>query len=287
MSLISPQTMSDNENRLSLIVYIERLLLSAIPVLNRLTGASAMPAIRFHVPAALAAVASIALLGGCSGEPAGPPKSPYEVLQGKISKEAVSSMARADYGKTYARLGARQFDNANALMPWAAIAAAESDQCDRVELVAVSDKATRKELQWFVDCANKERFQIKQAQAEAARGKYDPAASPEAKQAAQQVGKAEPKSARWKDFNMATAMNSCTTLVRSAMLNQGSFDTAWSYDSEQNDDTGIVTIQQDFEAQNGFGGTISSRYHCEIDTKLAGRVTKLKIREPSGWRSLI
>lgn len=235
----------------------------------------------------VASLAAVAMIGGCSGKPAAPAKSGYEALQAKIEPHAVTPMTRADYKDTYARLGARQFDNANALMPWAAIAAAESDQCDRVDLVAVSDKATRRELQWFVDCTNKERFQIRQAQAEAARGKYDPAASPEAKQAAQQVGKAEPKSARWKDFNMAAAMASCTTLVRSAMLNQGSFDTAFSYDSEKDDDTGIVTIQQDFEAQNGFGGTISSRYHCEIDTKLAGRVTKLKIREPSGWRNLI
>lgn len=236
---------------------------------------------------AAASIAIVALVGGCSGEPAAPPKSRYEVLQSKIEPHAVSPMTRADFKDTYARLGARQFDNANALMQWAAVAAAESDQCDRVDLVAVSDKATRKELQWFVDCTNKERFQIRQEQAEAARGKYDPAASPEARQAAQQVGTAEPKSARWKDFNMATALTSCTTLVRSAMLNQGSFDAAWSYDSEKNDETGVVTIQQDFEAQNGFGGTITSRYHCEIDTKLAGRVTKLKIREPDGWRNLI
>lgn len=196
-------------------------------------------------------------------------------------------MTRAEYGTTYSRLGSSQFDNANALMLWAAIAAAESDQCNRVEVVAVSDKATREELQWFVDCANKERFQIKQAQAEAAQSKYDPAVKPEEREAAKKVAVAEPKSARWKDFNMAQAITACSTLVRSAMLNQGSFDAAWSYDSEKNDDTGIVTIQQDFEAQNGFGGTISSRYHCEIDTKIGGRITKLKIREPDGWRDLI
>ncbi|MEZ5710100.1 MAG: hypothetical protein R3E02_12015 [Blastomonas sp.] len=209
------------------------------------------------------------------------------LLQEKIVQNAVIEMDRNDYAKTYAKLGEAQFDNANNLMRWAAIAAAESKQCDQVEIVDVSDRATRSELQWFVDCKNKERFQIKQAQAEAAKGKYDPDATPQQRKAAKQVAVAEPKSARWKNFNEAIAVTACQSLVRSAMINQGSFDTAWGWDSEKNDDTGIVTIQQDFEAENGFGGTISSRYHCEVDTNLAGRITTLKIREINGWRDLI
>ena len=173
MSLISPPTMSDNECLPSLIVYIERLLLWAIPVLHKSTGANVMSATRFPARAAIVTGVAAALLGGCSSEPAGPATLSYEALQAKIGPDAVWTMTRAEYGKSYSRLGVKQFDNANVLMQWAAIAAAESDQCDHVEIVALSEKATRDELQWFVDCKNKARLQIVQAQAEDAKRRFD------------------------------------------------------------------------------------------------------------------
>lgn len=219
--------------------------------------------------------------------PAQPAKTVSQRLVDKVAPDAVMPMDRDGFRKTYAKLGKKQFDNANDFMKWAALAAAESDKCDRVEIVAISDRATAKQLQWFVDCANKERFQITQAQAIAVRDKLDPKATPEVKVAANTLPVAVPKSDRWKNFNERVAVSNCKALVQSAMTDRGSFDAAWTWDSEKDDETGRVTIQQDFEAKNGFGGTISSRYHCEIDTKLGGRIVKLKIREPDGWQTLI
>lgn len=232
-------------------------------------------------------MAGIVLVPAFFSGPEAPSRSSYEVLQNKVGPDVAVPMTRAEFGDTYARLGASQFETANALMGWAALAAAESDQCNRVEVMGVSDDATRDELQWFVHCQNGERFQINQAQAEAARGTYDPAATPEQRLAAEDVPIAEPKSARWKNFNERVALTACQDLVRSVMLDQGSFDAAWSWDSEKNDETGVVTIQQDFAAQNGYGGTLSSRFHCEVDTNLAGRITTLRIREADGWRNLM
>ncbi|NLR71192.1 hypothetical protein HGI47_09935 [Novosphingobium sp. ERN07] len=209
--------------------------------------------------------------------PKQPEKAAAERVMDKIAPDTVIPMDRADYRKTFAKLGKKQFDNANDLMKWAAVAAAESDKCDKVVVVGISDYATAKELQWFVDCENKERFQIREAQAVAVRAKF----------AAANVAVAEPKSAQWKNFNERVAVSDCKSLVQSVMTDRGSFDAAWTWDSEKDDQTGRVTIQQDFEAKNGFGGTISSRYHCVIDTKIGGRIVKLKVREADGWRTLI
>lgn len=241
--------------------------------------------ISFRFAAACAIAASLA---ACSGAPnKASEKATAETPQEKVGADAVMAMNRTDFGKTYERLGKRQFERANSLMEWAAIAAAESDQCDKVELVSISESATRSELQFFADCQNKERFQITQAQAEAAQAKYDAKASSEVKLAAQEAEPLKPKSARWENFNERVAVSACKSLVQSAMMDRGSFDAAWSWDSEKNDKTGIVTIQQDFDAKNGFGGTISSRYHCEVDADHGSRITKLRFREDGGWHTLI
>ncbi len=230
--------------------------------------------------------ASAAFLSACSSGPPQPQKSPYEQAKVKIAPDAVMPMDRTEFRKTFAKLGRKDFDSANDLMEWAAIAAAESKSCDKVELVAVSDNATRKKIQWFVDCANKERFQITEDQALAARDKFDTKALPAAKQTAQRVAVAEPKSARWKNFNEVNAVSACDLIVQQVMLVPGSFNSAWKWDIEKDADSGIVTIQRDYKSENAYSMKINGRYHCEIDTGKAV-IKTLKIREPDGWRKLI
>lgn len=196
-------------------------------------------------------------------------------------------MTKADYPKMYKQLGPTKFDATNSLMSWAALAAANSKQCSEVTDIGVSDKSTRRAVLWFVDCKNSERFMISEEQAIATRDQYDPKASPEAKARAEQVAVAEPKSARWKNFNEGDAVTACRTLVQSTMANQKSFDAAWTWDSQKDDNTGLVTLQQDFNAENGFGATISSRYSCVVNAAQGSRIVKLSIREGAGWRSLI
>ncbi len=233
------------------------------------------------------AVLCLGGLAACGDNGEATSLSPLEQLEAKIADDAILLMDREGFSSTFDKLGEDQFDRANEFTRWAAVAAAESDQCDDVTLVGVSDHATRRQIQWYVDCANRERFQITQEQAEAARVKYDPAASDEDRTEAAEIAVAEPKSARWKDFNERIALSNCQTLVRSSLLDQGSFDTAWSWDSEKDDKTGLVVIQQDFEAGNAFGGTISSRYDCVVDADNGSQVKELSIREPDGWRKLL
>lgn len=214
-------------------------------------------------------------------------------LQAKINPDAVSVMdySDPDYREAYPELRREHYEQSNEMMPWAAVAAAESKRCSQIYLVNPSLRGTPKTLSWEVTCMDSEGYQdtfdILPDQATAIRNKYAPDTTAEAREAAMQLAVAEPRSARWKDFDEAVAVRACGDLVQISMVNQGSFDAAWGWDIRKNDATGVVTIQQDFEAQNGFGGTISSKYHCEIDTSQGGRVTALKIMEAYGWRSLL
>ena len=207
-------------------------------------------------------------------------------LEAKVSGDAVLLMERADHQTTYSRLGQAQFERANELMRWAALAAGESDACSQVDIVAVSDQATREQIKWFADCANGERFMISQEQALAAQGRYDPKASDEAKALAEATPVAEPKSARWKNFDEATAVSACDLTVQNAMLVPGSFSTGfnrWAID--RNDETGVVVIEREYETENAYGMTLNGRYRCEINTD-RGELVGLSIKEPNGWQRL-
>ncbi|EJL22438.1 hypothetical protein [Novosphingobium sp. AP12] len=100
------------------------------------------------------------------------PAAPVD-LKAKIAPDAVEIMKRSDYSKTYAKLGKAQFANANELAPWAAMAAAADDACPKVNLVGISDTATRAKLVWYVDCDGGKRMMIDQESAEAARTQHD------------------------------------------------------------------------------------------------------------------
>jgi hypothetical protein len=217
----------------------------------------------------------------------GSSESKLDQATAKVAPDAVSLMTRADFSKTYKKLGKAQFDNANHLTRWAALAAAESEQCPKVDFVAVSDKATRKQIVWYADCSNKERFEITEEQARATRERLDPATKRDAREKADVAALAQPKSARWKDFNEAIAVSACDLLTQQAMLVPRSFSTGWSrWELDKNDETGAVTIERDYKSENAYSMKINGRYRCVIDTD-AGDVTALSIREPDGWRKLI
>ncbi|MBN8484352.1 MAG: hypothetical protein J0L50_06190 [Sphingomonadales bacterium] len=127
-----------------------------------------------------AAVALAMLAASCGSEEAVQPVATdtIEALEARVAGDAVMLMDRESFGDTYAKLGAGQFQNANDLMHWAAIAAvAQGNRCNRVAMVNVSDRSTRDNIVWFVDCENKERVFIEQRQAEDAKQRFDNAAS--------------------------------------------------------------------------------------------------------------
>jgi hypothetical protein len=207
-------------------------------------------------------------------------------IEKKVIDGAVMPMSRKAFPKMYALLGKTRFDEANELTRWAAVAAAKSAQCPQIDNVDVSGKATSARLVWFTDCSNKERFMISEEQAKAARTEFDLKTKPEERAVAASMPIALPRSARWKDFKEADAVSQCDILIMRTAVNRSSVDTAWGWDTFKDDDTGHVTIERDYDAQNAFGATISSRYRCifDADTK---RVIGLSIREVTGWRKLL
>ncbi|MFB0613703.1 hypothetical protein [Aurantiacibacter poecillastricola] len=101
-----------------------------------------------------------------------------EALEARVAGDAVMLMDRESFGDTYSKLGTGQFQTANDLMHWAAIAAvAQGNACDRVAMVNVSDRSTRDNIVWFVDCDNKARVFIEQREAEDAKQRFDSATS--------------------------------------------------------------------------------------------------------------
>lgn len=123
------------------------------------------------VIALLCAAGLISCTAQDGGDSAGAPT--LEQLESRIVAGATTPMDRESFGDTYAKLGAANFGKANDLTRWAAVAAAEdADVCDRVAMINVSDRSTRENVVWFVDCENGERVFIDQTQAEDARRRF-------------------------------------------------------------------------------------------------------------------
>ncbi len=128
-----------------------------------------------------AAVTALAMIAAsCGSEEALQPVATdtREALEARVARDAVMLMDRESFSDTYSKLGAGQFQTANDLMHWAAIAAvAQGNACDRVAMVNVSDRSTRENIIWFADCANKQRLFIEQSQAEDAQRRFDGSAT--------------------------------------------------------------------------------------------------------------
>ena len=79
-------------------------------------------------------------------------------LASKIQKGADSPMTQESYPKTYKTWGKAYFNRLNEMMPKVALKAAESDKCDMVTWVGLSDSRStpKKEAVFFADCKNGE-----------------------------------------------------------------------------------------------------------------------------------
>lgn len=206
-------------------------------------------------------------------------------LRGKVDGDAVSSMTADQFPDALKKLGQARFDMANELAPWAALAAAASDMCPRVALVGLSDKATRSELRYYVDCSNSERFNVNEPQIAALRAKLDPSANETTTAMAEGAAPITPVSARWDDFDAAAAITACDLLTQSTLNDQRSFDSEFRWDESRDAETGIVQFERGFTAK-AYLGMMNSRYRCSVNAD-TGRVTALSIREAGGWKKLL
>lgn len=79
---------------------------------------------------------------------------------GKIGPHAIMPIKQKDYPKLYSEWGPKGVKRINDLMPKAAAKAAESAECDLVELVEISIKRSipNQKIVIFADCSNGKRF---------------------------------------------------------------------------------------------------------------------------------
>lgn len=216
----------------------------------------------------IAGLALAILLAGCgkppvedlsdsqeAAEPVAAP-APSEVATPKtdprtrIDPYVFEPYAKSGYPKLAAKLG-RSWSRIQALREAAAVKAIETNNCDHVELAEVSDaRTTRENITVFVDCRNRERFYVSEADVAAS---SNPVA-----QSARTVGRSQ-------------AIEACAEAARRAATYPSLVDAhTWAGASFTSDrTTGGARVLLDFEATNAFGDELPYRANCLFPTDAA------------------
>lgn len=202
---------------------------------------------------------------------------------------AAANYTRGEYPDLYRQIGKATFSKLSKLEPGAIYAASESQNCDAVQSAGVSDRSRKGAALWFVDCENGNRFMITQEQAAAAlarfKGKKLHQADLGESCTTSTVAMCKATAAQ-KDAKEAEIVSVCDMLLKRAVLSASSLDVAWSWDYGISDEPDIVIVQRDFDSQNGFGATIRSRYHCEVNAATR-QITKFRVQGAAGVQKVI
>lgn len=173
-------------------------------------------------------------------------------LAAKISPTAVSAITPAGSPKIRAAWGDAGIVRLNRLQPLAARKAAESNKCDRVEVVGYSsDRSTPKEeAVFFVDCRNENRFYVKQADIESDR----PVKS---------------KREIMEALTDVDAINICETGIKVQLHYPLSFDRDILNTNviRAQNGGGNVAVSFTFSAKNGFGAELPQAARCVFDDR--------------------
>lgn len=211
------------------------------------------------------------------------------VEKAKPALEGRTDYTRTEYRDTYRRVGASTFAKLNELEPGAAYAAAESQTCNRVNAVTVSDTSRPGAAVWFVDCANERRFMVDQRQAAAALARFkeeklalrDLEPSCTLSSVADCKLTASQKRAKDKEIEFVSA---CDTILQQVVVSPSSLDLhRWTYGFAGQD---TVVVVRPFDSQNSFGATIRSKYRCEIDASTMN-ISGFQVTGPMGSQRVI
>lgn len=208
-------------------------------------------------------------------------------VSGDLLKAAAYS--RADYPKLYSQLGKAAFEKLDDLEPGALYAAAESNQCDMVESVGVSDSSLKGAVRWFVDCRNGNRFMVTQDQALGAlvrRNSRRMALADLAESCTTSTVAMCSATSAQKNASEAEIVSACDILLNRAVVSPSTLDVASRWDYAISDKPDTLVVQRDFDSQNSFGAMIRSRYHCEVNAA-SGRITKFVVQGPMGAQKII
>ena len=164
----------------------------------------------------------------------------------KISPHAVIPITQKSYPKLYAAWGASGVKQINDSMPLAANKAAASPECDKVDLVEISQNRSTpgKKIVFFVDCANQKRFYIEDSELKTT----TPVQSQTGKMAA---------------LSDTQATSDCESAIKSKLTNPLTFNRQFGTTSVYRaPTTGNVVVQFTFESKNNLGAKLPSNARC-------------------------
>lgn len=169
----------------------------------------------------------------------------YAGAEKKIAPGAVSKYTKKSYPKLYQKWGDKGVARLNNALPLAALKAAKSPECDRVEVVDVSDQRSQPPTQavFFVDCANGKRFYMTMAELE----KNAPAES--------ELSKA----ARITD---ASLISSCEREIKPQLARPSTYNRRLTDTSVYRPASGRSVVTYSLTGKNALGETMQLKARC-------------------------
>lgn len=159
-----------------------------------------------------------------------------------VLPNAWEEMTRKAYPKEFAKMGDAGMKRVNVLGPQLVQRAAESPECDAVEIVILSlDRSTKANPAFIVDCRNRKRFIMTEAD----------------------LSGAGPASLQSK-MNKSDAEYStqCSQAIRSQLKNPSSYDRHITSNNVQRAQTGNVVVSFNFTAKNDLGAELDHKARC-------------------------
>jgi hypothetical protein len=166
----------------------------------------------------------------------------------KIAPHAVIPITQKSYPKLYAAWGAAGVKRINDLMPQAAQKAAASPECDKVDLVEISQNRSTpgKKIVFFVDCVNTKRFYIEDSELATA-------------------VPVQSQAAKMSSMSDSQAALNCESAIKAQLTNPLTFNRKMGTTSVYRaPTTGNVVVQFTFEAKNNLGALLPSKAKCVI-----------------------
>lgn len=168
----------------------------------------------------------------------------------KIGAGAILPITQSAYPKTYQKWGAAGIARINALLPKAADKVTESAECDRLDIIELSDERSipKKKIVFFADCANGKRFYV---------------SDDELKNQTVITSK-QSKTATLSD---SAVMGACMTRVKAQLNHPSTFKLHSFSQSVYRAPTGNVVAEFMFSAKNTFGLETKHKAKCYTDDR--------------------
>jgi hypothetical protein len=172
--------------------------------------------------------------------------APVSNTNPKIAPDAVTPYTKKAYPTFYSAWGAAGMKKVNDLMPLAAAKAAASPECNKVELVELSQQRSTpgKNIIFFVDCANRKRFYIDQSQLASA-------------------AVAKSQTNKMAALSDSQAKEMCDRAIKVKLNNPLTYDRQYTTTSVYRAPTnGNVVVEFKFEAKNDLGAPLPHKARC-------------------------